>query len=175
MYLVQSTRSNQDKVVAGFVTAFFLLGTFLALHWIGLPEMKQRTDMYEEINWTRFRPKPKKIVGETRPKVTPKPEPAVPKPQPKPAARPPAPHKVDLSALARFDTKTLSRPSLKESRVNPPRAAASSHKTRITLERSTLSTGLTTFTGDAERKLRLPNPGRRGGGEKSAPLLVANS
>ncbi|RMF69062.1 MAG: hypothetical protein D6743_02515, partial [Calditrichaeota bacterium] len=39
----------------------------------------------------------------------------------------------------------------------------------------TLSTGLTTFTGDAERKLRLPNPGRRGGGEKSAPLLVANS
>lgn len=175
MYILHAHRSNTDKIVASFVTTFFLIALYFFLGAAGLPDVKLKTETYDEINWTRFKPKPKTIVD--KPKVAPQPQPLKierpPQPQPKPA--PVA--KVDLSSLKNSTLETLTSPRdhLQQNKISKP-GPASKQEVKIDLKNSSVLSGSKSLFGDSTTKLQLPNQrGNRGGRDHSTALTVGAS
>lgn len=178
MIAVQQTSSNADKIVAGIVTSFFLLATFLLLHLANLPEVKQKTEIYEEINWTRFKPKPKKIFEQPKaPEPAKVKEPVKLQQPPPPAPKPNAIQKIDLNSLDVFKNQTLSQPSptLTQKKMPQKALASSRTQTKINLNRTSLLSGMNTLTGQSSQRLKLPKSGSRGHGRNNAPALSAKS
>ncbi len=171
MYVAPTTTASGDRLIAGAITALILFGILGALRWAQLPEVKQRTDVYEEINWARFTPKPKKIVA-----PPPRPVP-VEAPEPvrieMPVAQTPAPvQKIDLSALkAQFEP--VAKPARTLSAEQSPRESASRNASggKIRLEKSTLLGGLNPLLGDSAPRLAIERSGRKGHGGTAAPTL----
>lgn len=179
MYLVQQTHSNNDKLVAGVVTGFLLMLTFFALQVAHLPEVKQKTDTYEEIDWTRFKPKPKEIVE------MPKPVPAPPKVEnpvkmedlPEPVPEPvQEPKKIDLSNLQVFNDQKLDKPSRSIETPSAKSAVETEQAgSRIDLKKSTMLSGMNSLLGDNSTKLKMPKSGRAGRTLSNAPSIQARS
>ncbi|MFQ5709396.1 MAG: hypothetical protein ACE5HO_18210 [bacterium] len=169
MYLVQNTKSNQDRLVAGIVTSVILLGGYFALRWSNLPAVKQKTEIYEEINWTKFNPKPERIVEKPKPVKVNKPIKIE-----KPPEAPKAVERIDLSDLS---LPTLSRPThdAKREIANKSTAKTASKQMKIDLESSGLLAGFDSFKGDAPQKLHLPGRGRGGSGKAKTFALTAKT
>ncbi len=172
MYILHAHRSNTDKLVASFVTTFFLIALYFFLRAAGLPEVKLKTETYDEINWTRFKPKPQKIVDEPKQATQPK-SPKIERPQPQPA--PVA--KVDLSSLknSKLETLTGPRDHLQPNKISQP-GPASKQEVKIDLKNSSVLSGSQSLFGDSATKLRLPNQrASRGGQNNSTSLTVGTS
>lgn len=176
MYIARIRTSSNDKIIAGIVTSFLLMGSYLTLQWTSLPAVKRNTETYEEINWTRFKPPPEKIAPRPEP-----PEPLkVEKPiefEPPPAAKPAPVAKIDLSAL-KSQLASLAKPNQKLSRknINNQRAAGTKQEpARLNLERSSVLAGLNTLVGESNQKLRLPSRGRGGHGQGTTTALSVGS
>lgn len=174
MYIAQPANATNDRFVAGAVTSVFLMSVYLTLNWTGLPETKRKTDVYEEINWTRFKPKPEKLV--------PVPEPVVPAQIEKPIeietpvepVKSPQVEKIDLSSLtAQFET--LDKTTTKKPLAAETGAAKQSRKMKVDLKESSMLAGLNTLLGENPDKLRLPNQGRRGRTSNQTRKLVAGT
>lgn len=171
MYIAQTTSTNHDKLVAAAVTSFLLLGAYFTLQWTGLPAVRQNTETYEEINWTRFKPRPEKIIS--------KPEPVEPskveKPvnfEPPPAPVPPTPvAKIDLNALkmqmtSLSNAKALTKKKMVRQRTTPQH----NNSGKVHLQKSSVLSGLNTLLGESSQRLSVTNRGRKGraGGTASA-------
>lgn len=174
MYAIQQT--STDKVVAGAITSFFLLIMYFVLHLANLPAVDEKTEIYEEINWTKFKPKPQRIVEQIK---SPEPLP-VEKPKkfepPAPAPKPNTVKKVDLSTLEVFKDQTLSKPAqtLNKKLLPDKTAQKTGEQTKLTLKSSSLLAGLNTLRGDSPR-LSLPKSGHKGRSRSSAISLAAKS
>ncbi len=177
MYIAQTTTSNNDKIIAGIVTSFVLLASYFALQWTDLPEVRQKTDTYEEINWTRFKPKPEKVTP--APKAD-KPveieQPVEFEPPPEPSRPAPA-TKIDLTAL-NAELTTLAKPGKSLSQRNlesKPVSGAKQSSSRLNLQKSTVLSGLNSLTGDSKQRLRLPGRGRGGRSKSGATEISVGS
>jgi len=178
MYVLQHTDSNSDKLVAAVVTSVFLLGTYFFLHWADLPKVQERTDMYEEINWTRFKPKPERIVAEPQqPKPAEVDKPVKVETPPAPAPKPKAVQKVDLSSLDLFKKETLAKPAktLRTKAKSTDPVSSTRQKTRISLKSSSLLSGMNTLSGQTSQRLSLPKSGRRGRSTSNSLAIAANT
>lgn len=178
MYLAPLTYSNNNnRLIAGLVTSFFLLGAYMALQLTSLPEVRQKTDTYEEINWMRFQPKVEAPAPQPKPVETAKPVEPV-KLDPLPEAPKPAPvTKVDLSAL-KSQLNTLAKPerSLKETSLNQKtETVGSSNTAKLDLKKSTVLGSMNTLLGESSRKLSLPNRGSSGRGSEGSGALSVGS
>jgi hypothetical protein len=179
MYLVQQTHSNNDKLVAGIVTGILLMLTFFALQVAHLPEVKQRTETYEEIDWTRFKPKPKEIVETPKPVPAPKVENPVkmedlPEPVPEPVQE--QPKKLDLSNLQVFNEQQLDKPARSLERPSTKSTVESGESgAKIDLKKSTMLSGMNSLLGDNATKLQMPKSGRAGRTLSNAPSIRAQS
>lgn len=176
MYLAEvNTRSTHDRLVAGGITTVLLVGLLSALHVTSLPDVKQKTDTYEEINWTKFRPKPKKIVDTPKPKPIPvepspvkfEPPPPV-QPQPKPVQK-----KIDLSALkAQFEPVAKPAKNLSPRQLNDS-SPSNSSQPKISLKKSKMLAGLNTLTGESSSRLKMASRGSKArGGSQPAALKM---
>lgn len=175
MYLAPTISSNNDKIVSGAITSFLLLGFYLTLRWAGLPEIKQKTENYEEINWTRFRPRPEKIVQKAQPARLPKiAQPAKAQPPPQPATR--ITKKIDLSAL-RADFEQAAQPTRSLQRKAPQTSApaAANASAKINLKKSSVLGGLNTLLGDSSKKLQIDGRGNKRRGGKGSALRLASA
>jgi hypothetical protein len=183
MYIAQRSQNNQDKYVAGGLTLVIMFVTFLFMQWLALPEMKDKTDTYEEINWTRFKPKPPTITPvpdvvptpvkpETPVKLADVPKPAA-KPKPKP--KPQTIAKVDLSTLDVFKKQNLTpaTPVLENPSRETPKADQSASNTRIDLQKSSVLAGMNTLLSDKSAKLKLPRSGAPGRSTSTAAPRIA--
>lgn len=164
MYLIAKRQSQQDKFIAGLVTACLLLGFYLILQRLAVPKMKQPTEVYEEINWKKFNPRPKKI--------TPPPEP-VPLKKPETITRPETPpntvEKIDLSHLKSLALPTLNKPAV-DLKNKTPQPANKSPQQKIEVGSSNLLAGFDQLLGTGKHTVNLPAPGKPGK-EKNAPGL----
>lgn len=170
MYVLQPTTSRNDRLISGIITSLLLLGTYFVLQWAGLPEIKQKTETYQEINWTKFRPKPEKIVE-------PEPVKADEPTKVEPPRTPPQTgtvEKIDLSSVQLASTLDKPAPSLQEKNLEKS-TLASNQQTKIDLKNSSLLSGLNTLMGESSQKLKLPNRGRGGSAKGSSAILVAES
>lgn len=175
MYLAPTISSNNDKIVSCAITSFLLLGFYLTLRWAGLPEVKQKTENYEEINWTRFRPMPEKIVQKPQPAKPPKvAQPAKVQPSPEPTPR--MAKKIDLSAL-RADFEKVAQPTRSLQREAPQTSgpAAANASAKINLKKSSVLGGLNTLLGGSSKKLKIGGRGNKGRGGKASTLRVASA
>jgi hypothetical protein len=172
MYYIQNTKSNQDKIVSGIVTTILLFTFYFLLRWMTVPDVKHRTDSYEEINWTKFDPKPEKITEKPAPVELEKPTRIE-----KPPEEPNRVQKIDLSSLKDLSLGTLTPPSksLKKKPVKKESSSDSNLDLQIELKNSNLLSGLNTMLGESSRKLNLPRKAGRGSRKESKPTLVAKS
>ncbi len=176
MYVLQQNKTNTDKVVAAFVTTFLMMVLYFGMHWTNLPELREKTESYDEINWTRFKPKPQAIVEAPKPVKIDQPVKFEPKPAVPP--KPTAVEKVDLSTLKNATFESLSKPAASlNKKAMTKEAAGASAQTKIDLKNSAGSGlgGLKTLSGESSQKLKLPMTGRRGGGGSSSTSLALGS
>ncbi len=171
MVTAQVTNSNSDRLVAGVVTSVFLLSAYFLLNWAGLPELKRKTDVYEEINWSRFQPKQEKL--------SPQPEPAAPtkveealviEPVLQPAKVQPA-QKIDLSALKSQFSGLNQQPQAPP--PGPQAPGKNAAKMKVELDKASMLAGLNTLLGDSSDRLRLPDNKRRGRPNGKTKVLTA--
>lgn len=173
--MIAIQQSNTDKLVAVAVTSLLLIGTVLVLQWTDIPAVKQKTEVYEEINWTRFKPKPETIVEQPTPEPVTSDKPEVTESLPEPTPTPKR-QKVDLSSLENLNIADLSKPAQTLQRNTPERPDASkSQKSKIDLKSSTLTAGINSALGESSQKLNLSHSGRRGGTVSQSPGLKAKS
>ncbi len=173
MNLTYPTPSSTDRLIAGSATAFFLLGAYLALRLASLPAVELQTETYEDINWTRFRPQPKKIIPAPRPVKPPEPEKQIQAEPPPPAAK--AIVKIDLSALA-SQLDVLGQPAPARKKVTHSKSGDGARKkVQLDVKKSSMLSGLNTLLGDASQRLRLPERPGRGGKRSTGATLQAGS
>ncbi len=176
MYIAQTTTSNNDKLIAAVVTSVLLMGAYLTLQWTGLPAVKQNTETYEEINWTRFKPRPEKIM--------PKPEPVKPNrvEEPvkfEPPSKPAPAAKIDLNALkTQMTSLSQSTQALKQKKMSSQHSASQQENPgKLRLQKSSVLSGLNTLLGESSQQLSVTNRGRKGraGGTASALQIGSGS
>lgn len=169
MYLVHNSKSNQDKIFASIITSVFLLGCYFMLQTTELPEVKLKTESYDEINWTKFRPKLEKIADRPRPNKLRQPL-TMKRPQvPQPAKV----EKVDLSSLKNMRLQSLA--TISQTLQDPQkRISASKSRLKLDLSESTVLAGLNSLSGESTQRLTLKR-GRRGGSDRGSELLLAQS
>lgn len=173
--MIAIQQSNTDKLVAAAVTSFLLISTVLVLQWTDIPAVKQKTEVYEEINWTKFKPKPETITEQPQPEPVQPDKPKIAETQPEPAPAP-KPKKVDLSSLENLNVADLSKPTPTLQRETPEQAKASqSRSAKIDLKSSNLSAGLNSVLGESSQKLNLSRSGRRGRTVSQSSGLKAKS
>lgn len=178
MYVLQQNKTNTDKIVAAFVTTFLMMVLYYGMHWTNLPELREKTESYNEINWTRFKPKPRTVVDTPTPKPAPPPKPMKIERPPQPAPKPTTVEKVDLSSLKNVKFESLANPrdniQQKGSAKQPGPAAKQGVK--IDLKNSNTLAGSKTLLGDSSARLKLPNPrGNNGSSSNSASLALGTS
>ena len=161
MYIAQTATSNNDKIIASIVTSVLLLGTYFLLQFTGLPNVKQKTETYDEINWTRFKPKPQKITPASEPVTPPKIEQTPKFEQPLPAPKPV--QRIDLSALkSQFETITKPSPALSARQNKTETKSASLAPAQVDLKQAGLLGGLNTLLGEPSKKFKLSTTGSKG-------------
>ncbi len=176
MYIATPTTTRNDRLIAGTITAFILTSMLAALQWANLPAVKQRTTSYEDINWTRFTPKPKKIVEPPAPKPVSAKQPVKLEPPPQPLTQPQPTQKIDLSAL-KVQFESVAKPartlSTSQSPAEPATEAVSQSK--ISLKKSSLLGGLNTLLGESTPRLQVTGRGSKGRRRSGASSLKAQS
>lgn len=165
MFISQPKQSHTDKYVAGGLTLFILLATLMLMQWLALPEMKQKTEVYEEINWTRFKPKPPTISKP--PESAPVPvEPETPVtvseiPEVAPVRE--TVKKVDLSDLNVFKKQQLTQTTQTlDNRPKETKTGSVTDNSKINLQKSTLLAGMNTLLGNERTKMEMPRSGTAG-------------
>ncbi|HEX9654840.1 MAG TPA: hypothetical protein VGA99_14120 [bacterium] len=173
MYLLQAHHSNTDKLVASFVTTFFLIALYVFLRATSLPEVRLKTETYDEINWTRFKPKPKTIAEAPKPASPPKPMKMERPPQPKPTPV----EKVDLSSLQNIKLGSLSnsRDNLQQKSMSQQSGPADKPEVKIDLKNSSVLSGSKSLLGDSSTRLQLPNQRGTGGGRNNSASMAVGA
>jgi hypothetical protein len=168
MYVLQATHSNTDKIVASFATTCFLTALYIFLRAASLPEVKLNTETYDEINWTRFKPKPQKIVD--APRATPQPKPMKIERPPQSLPQPTPVERVDLSQLKNIKLESLSNPrdQLSQKNASKQSGPASKQEVKIDLKSSSVLSGSRSLLGDSSTRLKLPNQRGNSGGSSGA-------
>lgn len=162
MDLVQK-KSAHDKLIPGIVTSAILLGIYATLHWSALPEVREKTQMYDEIDWTRFHPQPEEVAEPPQPVKLEKPTPA------EDVAETPEPvQRVDLSSLENLQLESLSEPSpsLDKKSVTRKSPPAGASQNKIDLGNSGSLGGFDSLLGESSRSLSMSGRGR---GNKPRP------
>lgn len=173
--MIAIQQSNTDKLVAAAVTSVLLIGAMLVLQRTDIPAVKQKTEVYEEINWTRLKPKPETITEQPKPEQVQPDKPKIAETQPEPAPAPKA-QKVDLSSLENLNVADLSKPTQTLQRNTPEQTKASqSRSAKIDLKSSNLTAGLNSALGESSQKLNLSRSGRRGRTVSQSSGLKAKS
>jgi len=184
MYVLQQNKTNTDKVVAAFVTTFLMMVLYFGMHWTNLPELREKTESYDEINWTRFKPKPRAIVDAPTPKPAPPPKPMKIERPPQPAPKPTTVEKADLSSLKNVKLESLANPrdniqqrgNTKHSGQPSKREVKIDLKSSSTLAGSLPAQAGKTLLGDSSTRLKLPNQrGNNGSNSNSTSLALGSS
>jgi len=176
MYIVQAQTNSNDRWISAGITALLLVGIMVTLQMTNLPDVTDKTETYEEINWSRFRPKPKPETVAERPK--PKPvevkEPVKFEPPPDRSAPKPI-KKIDLSALkSQFEPAAKPAEKLSAQKKTPQKSSAGS-ESKISLKKSNLLAGLNTLSGDSKSRLKITSRGNKGKGGIGVPTLKTGS
>ncbi|MFQ5602576.1 MAG: hypothetical protein ACE5HS_04845 [bacterium] len=176
MYVISNTKSNTDKIVAAFLTSAFLFGFYFFLQRQKLPQVKLKTDTYEEINWSRFKPQPQKVIDKPQPVKVKEPlqieKPPLPLPQPKSV------EKIDLSALNNLALADLNQPkkSLKKPTLkSEPSRSTSGGQMKVNLKKSQMLAGLNILLDNSSRKLNIQSRGQRGKSQNASGVLSVKS
>lgn len=175
MVVAELTTLNNDKLVGAIVTAIFFLGVYGALKITDMPSVEQKTEAYEEINWTRFQPKPKTITPKAEPMQPIKVE------QPIKFERPPeappklAAQKIDLSALkAQFQPVAKALPTLSATNSKSRSTSSSASTTpKVNLKQSSVLGGLNTLLGESSSRLKMTGKGSKGRKLSNSSRLTA--
>lgn len=163
MVIAELTNSNNDKIVGAIVTAIFLLGVYSALQITDLPSVKQKTEVYEEINWTRFQPKPKTVMPKAEPVKSPKMEQPVKIEMPPEAPPKLVAQKIDLSALkAQFQPVAKTKPTLGAIKSKSKKTSSSAKNAKVDLKQSSVLGGLNTLLGESSSRLKMTGRGSNG-------------